>query len=314
MSRIKTVLMVGAGVMGTGIAQHFASRGVKVILMDQTPELLERAKVSVAAGVEVMESEGLYTPEQVQAVEANISYATVQEMDALGPAADLAIESASERQDVKQSIFAGLDRACRPDCIFCSNTSSTNVFSFITVSHPERLMIAHWFNPAYLMKLVEVVKGPETSDEAALAVVELLREVEKMPCVLNQYVPGFIINRLANALCREVGYMIMNGWTTGKDIDDAIKAINGVRYAFEGPLGLNDVVGWDLILTGCRDVYASLCNDADTSQLAEKLVADGKLGVKSGSGIYDYGDTDPAQYMKERAAKIIKMYKAAEEL
>ena len=291
-----------------------ASRGLTVILVDQTPELLDRARGIVAAGVETMSSEGLYTPEQVQAVRDNISCATVEELETVGPRADLVIESVFERPDVKQSAFAALDRACRPDCIFCSNTSASDVFSFVTVSHPERFLIAHWFNPAYLMRLVEVVKGPDTSDEAVETVTQLLRSVGKTPCVLNQYVPGFIVNRLANALCREAGYMIMNGWTTGEDIDEAVKAINGVRYAFEGPLALNDVIGWDLIRTGCRDMFPSLCNDPDTSRLAELLTDEGRLGVKSGRGVYDYGGTEPAEFMKARAAKIIKMYKAIESL
>lgn len=314
MTNINTVLVMGAGTMGSAIAQHVASRGLTVILVDQTAELLDRARHLIATGVEIMSSEQLYTLAQAQAIQDNITCTTVEELETVGPDADLVIESVFERPDVKQSVFADLDRACRPDCILCSNPSASNVFSFISVSHPERFLITHWFNPAYLMRLVEVVKGPDTSDETAEAVAELLRSMDKIPCMLNQYVPGFIVNRLANALCREAGYMIMNGWTTGADIDEAVKAINGVRYAFEGPLALNDVIGWDLIRTGCHDMFPSLCNDPDTSHLAELLTSEGRLGIKSGRGVYDYSSTELADFMKARAAKIIKMYKAIESL
>lgn len=314
MSEIKTVLVMGAGTMGTAIAQAIASKGIPVLLVDQTEDLLSRARHLVGYGVDCMVEEELYTQADKEAVHSNISYLTADKLPEVGPSADLVIESVFENPDVKKSVFAQLDAACRPDCIFCSNTSASNVFEFVEVSHPERFLISHWFNPAYLMKLVEVVKGPETADIVVNIVVSFLRGVDRKPCVINQYIPGFIVNRIANAINREAGYMIMNGWTTGEAIDEAIRSTSGIRYAFEGPLALNDVVGWDLILTGCHDVYASLCNDSDTSRYAESLVERNNLGVKTGHGVFDYSDTSPAEFMGERSKRIIKMYKAVEHL
>ncbi len=314
MAAIKTVLIMGAGVMGAGIAQVFAAAGMKVFLLDQNDDFLAAAKNRIKTGLDTMLDAGFYTADHAHKVRTNISYITPAKLPECAPLADFALESASENHEVKKSIFAQLDQYCRPDCILASNTSASNIFEYINVSDPGRLMIVHWFNPPYLMKLVEIVKGPDTADDRVEAVREALIAAGKKPSVLNQYVPGFIVNRIANAICREAGYMVMQGWASGEDIDAAIQLISGVRYAFEGPLRLNDVLGWDLIRTGCHDVYASLCNDADTSALAEKLVADGTLGLKSGRGVYDYTDVDRDEYMKERAAKIIKMIKAAEEL
>lgn len=241
------------------------------------------------------------------------SMAPEAEMRQAALEADLAFESVFEKPEIKQAVFAKLDEYCRPDCIFCSNTSASNVFDFVEISHPERFLIAHWFNPAYLMALVEVVSGPHTSSGVVDTVTELMRAIGKKPCVLNQYVPGFIVNRIANAICREAGYMISNGWTTAADIDEAVRSISGVRYAFEGPMALNDVLGWDLILTGCGDVYPSLCNDSH-SKYAQSLVDANKLGLKTGEGAFSYEGVDPAEYMAERSKKIIKMHRAVKSL
>lgn len=313
MAKIKTALIMGAGIMGAGIAQVFAAGDLKVCLLDQNEDLLDIARGRVEKGVATMVEAGFYDQEQVDKVWSNITYITPEKLPEYAPLADFALESASERHEVKQSIFAQLNEYCRPDCILASNTSASNIFEYIEVNDPSRLMIVHWFNPPYLMKLVEIVKGPHTSDENVSEIRDTLLALGKKPCVLNQYIPGFIGNRIANAICREAGYMVTQGWVSGEDIDMALQHTGGVRYAFEGPLRLNDILGWSLILTGCEDVYPSLCNDTH-SVLAESLVASGKLGLSTGSGVYDYSGVDVDAYMKERSAKIIKMIKAAEDL
>lgn len=310
MSDIKTILIMGAGTMGTAIAQAVSSRGFRVILVDRDTSLLDRARGMLSANVATMLKEHLCTERERDNVFANISFALEADLSEVGPWADLVIESVFENPDVKRAVYEKLDKVCRPDCIFCSNTSASNVFDIAKVSNPQRFLITHWFNPAYLMELVEIVRGPETSDEVAARVEALLKDLGKKPCVLNQYVPGFIVNRIANAISREAGYMITRGWTTAEDIETALRSTSGVRYAFEGPLALNDVVGWDLIEQGCRDVYPSLCNDSDTSAYAKALVAEGNLGVKTGKGALDYHGADPAEFMAERSRKIIKMYRA----
>ena len=311
---IKKVLVMGAGTMGTGVAQAVASAGLPVYLVDQTEELIARARTLVKNGIDLMEKEGLYTAEQVSNAVNNITYVTADRLGEIGGEVDMVVESVFENRDVKRSVFAQLDQACRPDCIFCSNTSASNVFEFVEVTNPERFLITHWFNPPYLMKLVEVVKGPNTTDEIAKTTMDFLTSIGRKPCLINQYIPGFIVNRIANAISREAGYMIMNGWTTGADIDAALRATSGIRYAFEGPMALFDVVGWDLIRQGCLDVYPSLCTDTDTCAYAEELVKQNRLGVKTGGGVFDYEGVDMAEFMAARSEKIIKMYKAVEDL
>ena len=195
---------------------------------------------------------------------------------------------------VKKDTFAKLNQYCSKDCILCSNTSASNIFEIAEVAHPERMLITHWFNPPFIMDLVEIVCGPETSEQTLETVVALHERMGKTPAVIRQYVPGFIVNRLATALMREAGYMVSQGWTTPQDIDNAIKATSGVRYAFEGPMALYDIVGWDLIQRVALDLHHSLYSNAEGGNpLGAELVAKGHLGLKSGKGAFDYSGVDP---------------------
>lgn len=306
------VLVVGAGAMGHGIAQVFATNGFRVTLSDINQEQLDKAQKSIAANMENLIKEGLATEADAEKTRTLIAYEVGFEKSA--PQADFVLESVFENPDVKRDTFAKLDQLCRPECILASNTSASNIFEIAQVSQPERLLITHWFNPPFIMPLVEVVMGPATSNEIAETVMTLLVKMGKEPALIKQYIPGFIVNRLDNALTRECCYMISQGWTTGADIDTAIRGTNGIRYSFEGPLALKDLVGWDLINTVSGDVYKSLCSDTDGNPYAADMVAKGTLGLKSGKGVYDYSNTTPQEFVNARGAKILKMIKAVKEL
>lgn len=307
------LLVVGAGVMGSGIAQLYACKGFQVALYDKFPQQLDRAKQLIANNMENLIKEGLATQEEAERTKTLISYET--ELEKCAPQADLVLESVFENADVKRGTFAQLDKLCASDCILCSNTSASNIFEIAPVSHPERQIITHYFNPPFIMDLVEVVMGPKTSDETLDKVKSFLIRVGKEPAVLKEYIPGFIVNRIATAITREAGYMVTQGWVSAQDIDSAIRNTSGIRYAFEGPMALYDIVGWDLTTSVSVGVHKSLCNDTEIgNSLGKELVAKGELGLKSGKGVFDYAGVDPQQFMNERAAKIIKMVKAIKEL
>jgi len=232
-------------------------------------------------------------------------------LEKCAPAANIVIEGVFENFDIKRDIFNKLDKLCTADCLFCSNTSASNIFEIAQISHPERLLITHFFNPPYIMPSVEIVMGPETSEETLETVKNLLIEAGKEPAVIKQYIPGFIVNRIATAIAREAGYMVTQGWTTGADIDRAIRLTSGIRYAFEGPMALYDIVGWDLTTTVSKDIHKTLCNDDDMeNRLGKELMEKGEVGIKSGKGVYDYSSVDTQEYMNERSHKIVEMIKA----
>lgn len=307
------VLVIGAGTMGRGIAQAFSIKGIPTTLYNRTPSRLEKAKEIIKADMANMKKEGLSTDVEVKNAENLIFYEP--DLKKCAPKANIVIECIAENADVKRNIFNQLDQLCTVDCLLCSSTSASNIFEIAKISHPERLIITHFFNPAYIMPLVEVVMGPETSSENLETVKNLLIQIGKDPAVIKQYIPGFIVNRIATAITREAGYMITQGWTTGADIDRAIRTTSGVRYAFEGPMALYDVVGWDLTTTVSKDVHKTLCNDDDMeNRLGKELVEKGELGLKSGKGVYDYSNIDPRDYMNKRSSNIIKMIKAIKAL
>jgi 3-hydroxybutyryl-CoA dehydrogenase len=311
----KLMVVGGGGIMGSGIALVYAINGFETIVVDQNDEFLARAKKMIITNVEYLIKENLATKKDAERVQKLITYVKESDLDKVASKVDLVLESIFENPDAKRNLFAKLDKYCRPDCIFCSNTSASNVFEISKISHPERFLITHWFNPPFIMGLVEIVMGPQTSEDIVEKVKAFYFKIGKNPAVIKQYIPGFIVNRLANALMREASYMVSQGWTTPQDIDAAVRATNGVRYAFEGPMALFDIVGWDLVQTVALDLFKSLCNDTEGGfTMARDMVKKGELGLKSGKGAYDYTGVDPAKYMSERAAKIIKMYKAIKNL
>ena len=309
------LMVVGGGTMGSGIALVYALGGFETIVVDQTDEFLARAKKLVAQNAEFLVKEKLASGKDAERAQKLITYVKESDLEKVASKVDLLLESIFENADAKRSLFAKLDKYCRPDCIFCSNTSASNVFEIAKISHPERFVITHWFNPPFIMGLVEIVMGPDTSESVVEKVRALHITLGKNPAVIKQYIPGFIVNRLANALMREASYMVSEGWTTPQDIDTAIRETNGVRFAFEGPMALYDIVGWDLVQTVALDLFKSLCNDTEGGfRMAPDMIKKGELGLKSGKGAYDYTGVDPAKYMNERSAKILKMYKAIKNL
>lgn len=312
MNKNWNVLMVGAGTMGRGIAEVFAAKGINITLYDAFPEQFENAKKFIKGDMEYFKSEELITDEEIENVQKYISYEA--DLEKIAPKVNLVIEGVFERHDIKRDIYSKLDKLCTPDCIFCSNTSGSNVFEIAEISNPERFLITHFFNPPYVMPLVEIVMGPKTSDEVVEEVKNLFLLVGKDPAVLRHYVPGFIVNRLDQVLQREIGYMISQGWTTGEDIERAIRYTSGTRYSFEGPLSLHDVVGWDITTAVSKDVFETLCNDVGEDQHGRQLIEQGRLGIKTGKGVYDYTGIDIQDFMNKRSHKIITMLKAIRSL
>lgn len=301
------VLIIGAGTMGRGIAEVFSTKGINTTLYDAFPEQLDKAKALIRSDMNYLKDEGIINAQEVHNTETHITYEA--DLQKCASIADVVIESVFEDANAKRDVFMKLDKLCTPECLFCSNTSGANIFEIAKVSHPERLVITHFFNPAYVMPLVEIVIDTVTSQKTQTIIKELLEYVGKKPSVINQYIPGFIVNRIASAIVREASYMITQGWTTGEDIDCAIRNTSGLRYAFEGPLALYDVVGWDLTTSISEEIQKSLCNDICKNQLGTEMIRKGELGIKSGKGIFDYSGIDIPAYMNERAHKIIKMTK-----
>lgn len=305
------VAVIGAGTMGLCIAQHFAMQGNEVALYNPTPAHLDTALAHIRSNMEGLVRYGMAEDAQIDAVLSRIT--PTSDIAAAVADADYVVENVAEKPEVKQTVFAQIDAAARPGAILASDTSSMDIYQFINVSHPERLVITHYFNPAYVMPLVEVVRGPETSDKTVQSIRSFLEGSGKTVAVLNKVIPGFIINRFTAALSREACSMVEAGYVSFEAVDKAIVAAYGPRFTFEGPCRLGDFVGLDVCACVFNNLFPTLSNASSVSPLILKDVQKGKLGVKSGEGLCG-SYADPAAAYQDRDTRLIRTIKAIRDI
>lgn len=300
------IAVLGAGTMGLCVAQFFAMNGHKVNLYNRTYANLEKALVQIENNLQTLVSINQIEEQSIPAAMANIHGSS--DLKSAVEHADFIIENVAEKEEIKKQIFSQIDQYCEKDVIFSSDTSTMNIYDFLEVSHPERLIITHFFNPAYVMPLVEIVRGPHTSDETVAVTKELLESCGKKTAVINKAIPGFILNRITLAVFREAAYIAGNGWASPEDIDKAIVSTFGPRYTFEGPFALSDFAGLDIYERLATLLPPVLCSDTECPSILSEKTQKGLLGVKSGEGFYKYDDIANAH--RERDTKIMKMIQA----
>ena len=283
MTEIRKIGVIGAGTMGSGIAQVCAMAGYPVVMQDLSDAALDRARTSMQGSLARLVKKATLT--EAQAAEATARIATATALDQLADC-DIVIEAIVERLDVKTGVLKQLDGICRVDTVFASNTSSISLTELAAAStHPGRVVGMHFFNPVPVMQLVEIIRALQTTDPVADAVTDLTRAIGKTPRVSKDSY-GFIVNRLLAPQINEAINCVYEGLATPEDIDSMMKL--GANHPM-GPLALGDLIGLDVVL----NIMETLYNGFDDpkyrpSPLLKQMVSAGYLGRKTGKGFSEY--------------------------
>ena len=275
--------------MGHGIVVQLALRGVDVRLNDISDESLERAIQNAGVVLETLHSLGLASKDDVRDVPGRIK--TDVSLERSVEDADVVIEAVFEDLALKQSVFAELDRFCPPRTVLASNTSSFMASQLApSTARPDKVVVANWWNPPYLLPLVEVVKGPETSDESISVLAGFLERIGKRPVVLQKESLGFIGNRMQFALLREAIAIVEQGIASPEDVDAVVKTSFGRRLAVAGPFEVFELAGWDTVRAIIETLFPVMDSSTKVPNTIESMVQRGDLGLKSGKGFYPWTD------------------------
>jgi 3-hydroxybutyryl-CoA dehydrogenase len=297
MAEIRTIAVIGAGIMGRGIAHAAALGGYRTILEDILPTALRKAETEIRSNLDKAVELGKVTKADADSAFGRLEYASSVEQAARE--ADLVIEAVPEEMESKIEIFTLLDKVCRPTTILASNTSSMSVTEIASVTYRAPKCVGmHFFNPVHKMKLLEIVRALETSDETLAAAVEVGKRMGKEVVAIKE-APGFITSRINAMIGNEAFYMLQEGIASPQDIDKALKL--GLNHPM-GPFEMIDLVGLDTRLHILEYLHKTLGEKFRPAPLLVQYVKAGRLGRKSGRGVYEYSGQEPGRGEEKKTA------------
>ncbi len=289
--------------MGHGIAQEFACAGYSVHLQDITEELLNSAYVQIGKNLSMLAEKSVIEetsiPETMQRVH------TTTELSAAAETADFVIEAVTENLPLKQKIFEELDSLCQPHTILASNTTALMPSQIgAKTKRADKILNTHYFNPPYLIPLVELIRSPETSDNTVSVTFDLLTAIGKTPAIIEKEALGFVGPRLQAALIREAFAIVEQGIASAETVDLVVRNSFGRRLSVAGPFEVFELAGWDLVLAAFEELYKDLNSSPNINPLLQEMVDTDKLGVKSGKGFYEWTD-ERQQKLRERMSQAL---------
>ncbi|MDB5511682.1 MAG: fadB [Enterovirga sp.] len=310
---MRTVAIVGAGLMGHGIALVFALGGHAVRITDARPETLAAVPALIGSALETLREGGLveaaWTAERVAA--AVRLCPTLAEAVA---GADLVIEAITEKPDLKQTVFAELDRLCPAGVALASNTSYLDIFPLIPARRQERALVLHWYTPPYIVDLVDVVPGPQTDPALLDEMREMVIGLGQVPIVLKRFIPGYVANRIQSAISAEVYRLLDEGVATPREIDDAVIHGLSLRIPVLGHLAKADFTSLELQRQALLNASYEPPPPRTRSETLDALCAEGRTGVMAGRGFFDWGGREPAELFRDRDRRLIALKKAMRDI
>lgn len=281
---VKRPFVVGAGIMGAGIGQLCAQKGYKVTVVDISDEIIGKAREKVTRGLQRRVEKGKISQKEMDTILTLIDWQ--KDLD-LAQGSDFIVEAISENLELKKEVFRKLDSLCSPETIMATNTTALSVSEVASVTgRPDKVIGMHFFNPAVIMKLVEIIRGEKTSNETVEATRAFAEKLGKVPVITFKEAPAGIVSRVLAGLLNEAAIVYADGIASAEDIDEAMKLGAGLPM---GPLALIDMIGLDVHLSKMETLYSKLKDERyRPPAVIKKMVAEGKLGKKSGEGFYKY--------------------------
>jgi 3-hydroxybutyryl-CoA dehydrogenase/5-formyl-3-hydroxy-2-methylpyridine 4-carboxylate dehydrogenase len=296
--------LIGLGTMGPGIAATLARAGYSVTAFDRDAGQREKAPAAIAQAQAVLDSLGV-------PVQGNAPVVIADSLAACVAGAELAIENVSEKLEVKIAVFREIEAAVSKDCIIASDTSGIPISKIQDgVATPERVIGMHWSNPPQIIPMIEVIPGKQTAPAVTEAMTAIVKRVGHLPVLIKKDVPGFVENRVLYAIMRECVDLVEQGVIEPEALDTCVGWGIGYKLAVVGPMALLDMAGLDIYQAVSSYLNQELCNRADTAGYVTEKTAAGKLGMKTGGGIFDYTPEKIAELRAARAKKLVAVRKA----
>ena len=305
---IRRIAILGLGTMGPGMAARLARGGLQVTAYDVAPPAIERARTMLGAAETVLDALGIESPPD--------SSGAVRFTDDIGDAvsgADLVIENVPENISVKAEVYRAIDGLIAPDTIVASDTSGIPITKLQAhISNPARMVGMHWSNPPHIIPMIEVIAGNKTSKETVQWMVATIKDLGLLPVVVQKDVPGFVENRVLYALLRECVDLVDQGVIDAEGLDTCVSWGIGYKLSVIGPMALLDMAGLDIYQAVGSYLNKDLCNRGDLSPYVTERTKAGKLGMKTGSGVFSYTPEKIAELRGLRAKRLVAVRKALE--
>jgi len=306
------IAVLGAGTMGAGMVTTYAAGGYEVCVYSRTQKTLDRAAKVIASSFDLLVEENMIAKEAAEAAIKNITYTTSVE-EAVQDAWYVA-ETVVEVEEVKTELYAQLDKILPEEVIIASDTSAMNIFNFMPAARQPHTVIAHFYAPAYILPLVEVVKGPETLEWVMDATMELHKKCGKTTIRMERFISGFIVNRLQSGLGKEVTFLLEEGYCTPEDIDLAVKTSLMPRGLLLGLIQRMDFTGMNVVVDGYYNkTYTPTPPYKGVPSYIQKVYDRGDLGVKTGRGFFDYSGQSYEDILRHRDKQLLKSVRLASE-
>lgn len=309
LENIKKVAVVGAGTMGPGMAATFARHGFPTTLSDIKDDQIEKAKGTIEFVFKTLTAGGFMTEEDAKAAWDNLTLTTDQ-ASAVNDA-DFIVETVPERLEIKKSVFEQLSEQAKESAVLASNTSGIPITTLQDgIKNPGRVIGMHWSNPPHLIPVIEVIRGKETDQATVDTTVAVIEKIGMVPGIVDKDVPGFVENRILYAIMREALHLLDEGVASAEDIDKITKWGIGYKLAVIGPLELLDVAGLDIYTAVASYLNKDLSNNTGISATITSKVEEGKLGLKTQGGLFDYTPEQIQELAQKRGRLLVASKKA----